>query len=156
MQVITSNSATPLPSNLPTPLLTPLPSSDAIPINTRSSMFPVLHSVLQTNIVQRVWLMNQYSILTCQLLNLVCRSLLEQDDILTLMRQIAIGEFSGLSFSFYPLRGSTFILVTTKFPLHFFPFIVLQCSADGVVDVSAAHITATEKSLVCKKGGQLS
>ena len=59
MQVITSNSATPLlPSNLPTPLLTPLPSSDAIPINTRSSMFPVLHSVLQTNIVQRVWLMN--------------------------------------------------------------------------------------------------
>ncbi|CAK9322437.1 unnamed protein product [Citrullus colocynthis] len=89
MQVITSNSATPLPSNLPTPLLTPLPSSDAIPINTRSSMFPVLHSVLQTNIVQR-------------------------DDILTLMRQIAIGEFS----------------------------------ADGVVDVSAAHITATEKSLL--------
>lgn len=89
MQVITSNSATPLPSNLPTPLLTPLPSSDAIPINTRSSMFPVLHSVLQTNIVQR-------------------------DDILTLMRQIAIGEFS----------------------------------ADGVVDVSVAHITATEKSLL--------
>ncbi|KAA0034941.1 STE20/SPS1-related proline-alanine-rich protein kinase isoform X1 [Cucumis melo var. makuwa] len=92
-EVITSNCATPLPSNLPTPLLTPLltplPSSDATPINTRSSMFPVLHSVLQTNIVQR-------------------------DDILTLMRQISTGEFS----------------------------------ADGVVDVSAAHITATEKSLL--------
>ncbi|XP_038902973.1 STE20/SPS1-related proline-alanine-rich protein kinase isoform X2 [Benincasa hispida] len=85
MQVITSNSATPLPSNLPTPL----PSSDAIPINTRSSMFPVLHSVLQTNIIQR-------------------------DDILTLMRQLSTGEFS----------------------------------ADGAADVSAAQITATEKSLL--------
>ncbi|XP_022153499.1 serine/threonine-protein kinase OSR1 isoform X3 [Momordica charantia] len=72
MQVLTSNSATTtsLPSNLPTPALSPpLPSSlDAIPIYPRSSMFPVLQSVLQANILQR-------------------------DDILTLMRQVSIGEF---------------------------------------------------------------
>ncbi|XP_059457223.1 uncharacterized protein LOC132187077 isoform X1 [Corylus avellana] len=51
MQVITSHPAIPLPS----PVLSPIPSpSDATPSNLAGySFFPVLHSVLLTNIVQR-------------------------------------------------------------------------------------------------------
>ncbi|XP_040989366.1 serine/threonine-protein kinase BLUS1 isoform X2 [Juglans microcarpa x Juglans regia] len=52
LQVITPQPAIPLPSPLPSPTR---PPSDAASPNLASySLFPVLHSVLQTNIVQRV------------------------------------------------------------------------------------------------------
>lgn len=64
MQVMSQHNATPLHS--PLPLLSTI--SDATPSNISScSLFPVLHSVLQTNILQR-------------------------ETILTLMKQITVGE----------------------------------------------------------------
>ncbi|KAK4587839.1 hypothetical protein RGQ29_019016 [Quercus rubra] len=55
MQVITPHPAIPLPSPLPSPLASPLPSPcDASSLNLSGYyLFPVLNTVLQTNIVQR-------------------------------------------------------------------------------------------------------
>ncbi|KAK9922889.1 hypothetical protein M0R45_031328 [Rubus argutus] len=72
LQVISMNPANSLPSALPSPLQpSPLTSSsDAIsPALSGYSLFPLLNSILQTNIIQR-------------------------DNILTLMKQIAPGDFT--------------------------------------------------------------
>ncbi|GMY38498.1 serine/threonine-protein kinase dst1 isoform X1, partial [Fagus crenata] len=53
MQVITPHPAIPLPSPLPSPLLSPVPPPFDASSSNLPGLFPVLQTVLQTNIVQR-------------------------------------------------------------------------------------------------------
>ena len=104
LQVITPYPQVPLPLPQPTAFSSPLPSpSNATPpTQSGCSLFPLLNSVLQHNISQRVRACHfhlsssaLHSVRDVNNFHVWYYS--QQDSILSLMKQVAVGDSAGLS-----------------------------------------------------------